>query len=180
MHSEYSGQTPRDRHSLKSEEQWRRVSRQNVSCLKLEHTFLTVGAVHQRPMSEPFTSTGETASLSWDPVISSGRRETSQTAALIPSWKVSADWVRTTKWGPLRTFIYIWRERVKVTQFLQIQLGSSKDGWNNVFSSICPSFSVSSWVRLPLSRLYISSSSIWASLWLCSGDTSSWKYCAKS
>lgn len=30
------GQTPRERHSLMSEEQWRRVSRQRISCLKLE------------------------------------------------------------------------------------------------------------------------------------------------
>ena len=118
MHSEYSGQTPRDRHSLKSEEQWRRVSRQNVSCLKLEHTFLTVGAVHQRPISEPFTSTGETASLSWDPVISSGRRETSHTAAPISPRQISADWVRATWCGPLRAFIYIWREKESELQIL--------------------------------------------------------------
>ena len=51
------------------------------------------------------------ARLSRHPVISSGRRETSQTAALILSWQVSADWVSTTRWGLLRTFIYIWRER---------------------------------------------------------------------
>ena len=52
VHSECSGQTPWERHSLMSEEQWRRVSRQNVSCLKLEHTFLTIRAVHQRPTPE--------------------------------------------------------------------------------------------------------------------------------
>ena len=50
-------------------------------------------------------------SLSWGPVISSGRRETSHTAAPISPRHISADWVRTTWCGTLRTFIYIWREK---------------------------------------------------------------------
>ena len=61
--------------------------------------------------SEPLTSTGEMTSLSWDPVISSGRRETSHTAAPISPRQISADWVRATWCGTLRAFIYIWREK---------------------------------------------------------------------
>lgn len=59
---------------------------------------------------ECITCTGEMTWLSWVPVISSGRRETMRTIALIPPRQVSADWVRTTWWLALRTFIYIWRE----------------------------------------------------------------------
>ena len=64
--------------------------------------------------------------LSRDPIISSGRRETSQTAALIPSWQVSAAWVRTTRWGRLRTFTYIWRERKTELQIFFIL-------WNSLY-----------------------------------------------
>ena len=73
---------------------------------------------------EHITCTGEMTWLSRDPIISSGRRETSQTAALIPSWQVSTDWVRTTSWGPLRAFVYIWRERETELQIFFI-LGNS-------------------------------------------------------
>ena len=53
VHSECSGQTPWERHSLMSEEQWRRVSRLKIRCLSLAHHVLnSIGVVYQRPTHE--------------------------------------------------------------------------------------------------------------------------------
>lgn len=57
VHSECSGQTPWERHSLMSEKQWRRVSRLKIRCLSLVHHVLnSIGVVYQRPKPESLSA----------------------------------------------------------------------------------------------------------------------------